>query len=1048
MRFLVPVRVVLTIIIPVGILACNQMSFQKTITKKNHMGLASELLSTRPDKSGPLKIVIRLPADPLGKVPKEQRVDQLTLILAQQKSLTEKLSSISNKINIIYKYQSILNALYIVVPEDLVNQIDPLIPEGSHVALATVFQRPDIKSQLATSAVPVDLKNHNSVKYIGADQLHLMDIKGQGLKIGVIDTGIDYTHAMLGGSGKVEDYKKINPSQQTDQYPNTKVIGGYDFVGTDYDSASPDFLLRIPKPDLNPLDESGHGSHVAGTIAGIGDGIQSYTGVAPEASLYALKVFGKEGSTDDAVVMAALDFAANPDGNIETDDALDVVNLSLGSPFGTPKLLYNEAIKNLNAMGTIIVASAGNSGDVSYITGAAAVNDDALSVAASIDDMDQNWHFGASSFQIPNQKELIAESAEATFTKPLLSFAELTGKLVYIGLAASVTSEQAELLKGNIALIDRGEITFVTKITNAMNAGAIAAVVINNTTGSPSTMGGGTDILAIPAIMISQDNGKIIKMSLEQNQVITANLKTENKIAKPELIDTLTDFSSRGPRSEDSIIKPEIAAPGANIISAKVGGGTDVVQMSGTSMASPHIAGLMALLKQKHRDLNPQELKSLVMINAKSIKDPMGVTYPVTLQGAGRVQALNAVYSGISIDPSSISLGRNEIELSKILIRTLKFKNLEERDINLTLESQLNANLKLISPQKITLKAHEELSVKVQIKITAPKEKGFTHELDGFIIFKDENQKIYSVPVLAMTLKISHLSAGKLKVQASSPNESTGSMINFEVKNTSLNPGPAYLFQLLGLDPLKDDKGIQHQGLSSACDLESVGYRTIKTSVNGQVKELLQMSLKLYNPLTTWNTCEFSVLIDENNDGIADQELAGANKENTDGLGKGMASLLLDANLARAIRLEYETKVSNKVEKPVLNFTTAIQEIMPVNQFNQSSLMIIQTPISSLKTIPGKKIRIKVSALNLELDTIETDDFLGKDWFELPLEAKAQSITDIPETIELQGNETQSLELTKGEGSASMVIYYPLNHGAMTSAGDNQSQLLEFVNDL
>lgn len=1045
MSFVRAARAVLTISIPLGLLSCHPANKPKSeIFQRASEGSVAELISTRPEKTGPIKLMVRLPADPLSKVSKEMKAEQLALVLSQQKDFTEKLQALSEEIKVVYTYKHILNAMYVVVPEGLGSQLDPLIPHGSQLELATNFQRPDAKVQAENNSFTGDISAHNSVKFIGADQLQNQGLKGQGMRVGVIDTGIDFTHAMLGGSGLVDDYKKINPSQKTEQFPNKKVVGGFDFVGTEYDSASANTLLRIPKPDANPLDESGHGSHVAGTIAGIGDGTHSYTGVAPEASLYALKVFGKDGSTDDSVVMAALEYAADPDQNIETNDALDVVNLSLGSPYGTPKLLYKEAIANLNTIGTLVVASAGNSGDTSYITGAPAVNEEALSVAASIDDMDQNWHFGAASFQIPNLEEILAETAEASFTKPIKSFEQIGGKLVYIGKAAQVSDEQAVLLKGNVALIDRGEIPFATKITNALKAGATAAVVINNAAGSPFTMGGGNETLEIPAVMIGLDPGKTIRDQVIKGATVSVNLKSDKKIAKPELIDTLTDFSSRGPRSEDSIIKPEISAPGSNIISAKVGGGAEVVQMSGTSMAAPHMAGVMALLKQSHHTLRAQELKSLAMLTSKSIKDAQGSTYPIALQGAGRIQTVLAKDAGLTVVPAAVSLGRIEVQSSKILVRTLTFKNLESSDLNLTLDPQLNAHLQLISPRTLTLKAQEQMTVDFQFKLKAPDAKGFDHELDGFILVKDQNQKVYSLPVLAMALKIANIKAESLKVHANTPADSTGSLVDLTLKNDSVHSGPAYVFQLLGQDGLKAEKGLRHRGLSTACDLESVGYRTVKVDIEGQKKEILQMALKLYNPLTTWNTCEFSVQIDADGDGVADQELAGASRENTEGLGKGMASLLLNAGKARHLRKDFENKVATHAENPVLDFSGAVDELMEVKAFNQSSLMIIQTSIASLKTVPGQNLRVKVGALNLEQDAVESDDFLGNDWTNMPLNAQAQTLTAIPESIEVSAKGTAIKSLTKGEGSAPIIIYYPFNHGAMTSAADLQSQILDF----
>jgi subtilisin family serine protease len=1000
-------------------------------------GPVAKIISTRPQWKGPLTLIIRLPSEPLARVAVNVRVDQLITINVEQEELIAKLGKISSDIKVIYRYKNILNGLFVVVPADKANQIDSILPQGTQVQWTTHFSRPEVKLTKESAAGSTgNLKEHNSVKFIGGEVLHEKGFKGQGMRVGVIDTGIDYTHAMLGGSGLVGDYKKINPSLPSDQFPNNKVVGGTDFVGTDYDSASANPELRIPKPDSNPLDEAGHGSHVSGTIAGVGNGVSNYDGVAPEATLYALKVFGKEGSTDDSVVIAALEYAADPDGNPETQDQLDVVNMSLGSEFGTPKILYKEAISNLNRAGVVVVASAGNSGNVSYITGAPAVSDEALSVAASIDDMEQNWHFGAASFKAADDTdEVLTETAEATFSKPLADIDKAEGKLVYVGKAAVITDEQAALLKGNVALIDRGEIAFAVKVTNALKAGAIAAVVVNNVEGSPFTMGGGSETLDIPAIMISLEFGKPIRDKVTLGQMVYANLKSTKKIAKPNLIDTLTDFSSRGPRSEDSVIKPEISAPGSNIVSAKMGGGSEVVQMSGTSMAGPHIAGVMALIKQAHKDLLPEQLKSLAMLTSKSINDAGGDRYPIAMQGAGRVQVDKAVESGVAVVPASISLGRNEVSNSKTVVRKIQIKNIDNKELTLTVDSKLASDLVLVSPQVITLKAQEQKTVDIVVKLKAPAADKFDTELDGFIYLKDQNQKTYSLPVLAIVLKVSDIQVSKMTIHSTSELDSSGSLVELTVQNKSNHSGTAEIFNLLGTDERKANQNLQNKGLSTACDLESIGYRT----VNGK----LEMALKLYNPLTTWNTCEFSVQIDADGDGLADQELAGASRANIEGLGKGLTSILMNAVKARELRKLFEAKVAAHIEGPIMDFTEAVQEFSPITAESQTTLMLIQASLAKLKTIPGQKLRIKVGALNLETGTVESDDYLGKSWIEINLDPAAQTVSDLPGTIALSAGESTQLSMTKGEGHSDLIVYFPQNHASLTSVDDKQSKIIE-----
>jgi len=610
--------------------ACTKSTPKQTL---NPLLQDSQIISTRPQNSKQFIAVLKLKNPALleniqpsaGKPTVDANL--LKAINDEQAQVIAAVKALSSDIQVMYRYKMVLNAVAVLAPIELQDKLGQLA-QIAYSEAAGNFARPVIMEN-SNSAVATAIQERNSAKFIGAASLNAEGITGKGVKVGIIDTGIDYTHAMFKGAGTEEAYKAIQPSGEAVGFPSEKVVGGIDLVGTLFDSASPDFAKHIPVPDMNPIDEAGHGTHVAGTVAGLGDGVSSYNGMAPDASLYAIKVFGAEGSTSDSVVIAALEYAADPNGDGDLSDQLDVVNMSLGSGYGNPHILYSEAIKNLTNGGTSVIASAGNSGHENYIVGAPSTSTQALSVAASVDDGDQNWKFDSSQINFADGQKLIVEAIQAATTKKIADIGQVSGRLVYVGNAAQdFTDDVKASLKGNVALIDRGVVTFNEKVKRAADAGVIGVVVVNNAPGTPIAMGT-TDTFNFPAIMITQDNGAKVKDALK-NADVTIDFAGPTKIEKPELIDTLTSFTSKGPRSMDGFIKPEISAPGNNVISAKRGGGKATVQMSGTSMAAPHMTGIMALLRQAHPELTPSQLKSMVMATAKTIGEK-GERYPISL---------------------------------------------------------------------------------------------------------------------------------------------------------------------------------------------------------------------------------------------------------------------------------------------------------------------------------------------------------------------------------------------------------------------------------
>jgi subtilisin family serine protease len=486
------------------------------------------------------------------------------------------------------------------------------------------------------SVAPVakhELDNAESVPWIGAPAVWDAIGTGEGVSIGIIDTGIDYQHMNFGGDG-------------SDSFPTAKVVGGYDFVGDDYTGGND------PVPDEDPLDCGGHGTHVAGTAAGLGVEGNIGPGVAKGADLYALKVFGCEGYT--LVTAQAIEWAMDPNGDGDMSDHLDVINMSLGSQFGDPNDPSAISSNHAAELGIIVATSAGNSGDVPYITGSPGVASKAISTAASGKPQE------VLAVEFTGDWEGSVEAIEGS-SPAQLSAGPVSGLLVQdpdniigcgeAGFAVDMTD--------GIALISRGGCTFDEKFWNAQQAGAIGVIVYNDGTDAgriaPIFMGGigSTYPVTIPGVMIPATNGFELSGALGEGAAINA-LMDESLTTPTAFVDVIQGFSSRGPGNGGSGFKPDVTNPGAAIVSAAVGTVDQGVAFWGTSMASPHTAGVGALLRQQHPDLDTSAIKALMQNSTEDVVIPI----PLSRQGVGRVDAANAMALGSYAAPGGVSFGR------------------------------------------------------------------------------------------------------------------------------------------------------------------------------------------------------------------------------------------------------------------------------------------------------------------------------------------------------------------------------------------------------
>jgi hypothetical protein len=478
------------------------------------------------------------------------------------------------------------------------------------------------------------------------------NLTGAGVRLGIIDTGLDYLHTDFGGPGSGYDQ---NDGTRIDDlpglFPNAKVAGGYDFAGDDYDG------YTIPRPDPDPMDCDGHGTSVAGVAGGLGvttngdtyrgvygtntplQSLRIPPGIAPGVTLYGLRVFGCEGST--FLVPQALDWAVDPDGDGSYADHLDVVNISIGSAFTPPDDLSFVAIENASQAGVMVVQSAGNDYDTFFISGCR--GERSVVVAAAMHDT--YFTYGVR-IHSPSSITGTYEGAGADFG-PLPGVSVFTNVVYADPPLAGTPLVNAAAVNNNICLIDRGTYDFVVKVKNAQNAGARAVIMVNNRAGPPSSMGGSDPSIVIPSLMVSQGVGAAIKSNLAGG--VKAEISGNTVVMMTSRADTIVDYSSQGP-SLNGILKPDISAP-TEVMAPKTGTGSAGGNFNGTSCASPVTAGAMVLLKQRFPAMSLEELKAL-LLNTSShdlflLTNGVSPRWQPSRAGAGRLDVTNALSASL-----------------------------------------------------------------------------------------------------------------------------------------------------------------------------------------------------------------------------------------------------------------------------------------------------------------------------------------------------------------------------------------------------------------
>jgi subtilisin family serine protease len=472
-----------------------------------------------------------------------------------------------------------------------------------------------------------------------------LGLTGAGVKVAVMDTGIDFDHPDLGGCFGA----------------GCRVFTGWDFVGDDFnaDDTSPTYN-PIPSPDPIPDDCNGHGTHVAGIVGANG----AIRGVAPGVTFGAYRVFGCNGSTTSEIMIAAMERAYN--------DGMDILNMSIGAAFQWPQYPTAVAASRLVTRGMVVVASIGNSGASGLYSASAPGLGKNVIGTASFD----NTHVLLPAFTVtPDGKKIGYTNATAAPAAPDSGSFEMarTGTTASPADGCTATGALPDLT-GKVALIRRGTCGFAEKAANAQAAGAAGVVLYNNAPGFINPTVAGPVVITIPVVAITQDEGALIDSRIAAGTV-TMTWTTQQVSLPNPTANLISSFSSYG-LAPDLSLKPDIGAPGGSINSTyplELGGNANI---SGTSMASPHVAGAAALLMQAEPGTHPARFRDYFQNSA----DPKvwggnpatGILDNVHRQGAGMLDIDDTILSTTSVLPAKLALGESAAGPS---VQQLRVKN-------------------------------------------------------------------------------------------------------------------------------------------------------------------------------------------------------------------------------------------------------------------------------------------------------------------------------------------------------------------------------------
>ena len=563
-------------------------------------------------------------------------------------------------------FDTVLNAVVVTATDDVFEQLQKL--EG----VTKVYREEMYYEQMDAS---LDLIKAKAVwESLGGEAN-----AGKGVKVAVIDGGIRPENPLFRDSGMTAPSSKPTSDYCATTEPafcNNKLIAAR--------FSTPTFAT-VPQEYMSPLGNGGHGTHTAGTSVGVAtkvwfdgttnivpmkDGVEAkdgftevtVSGVAPGAYLMVYKalfqVFRTDGtvtgSGSNVMLLEALDWAVK--------DGADVINNSWGgsagaNPASSP---YQAAFKAAEDAGVVVVTSAGNSGPTAQTIGCPGCIESGITVASTT-----TGRFFANSVTLAGGSPLLAIPG-STFSETIADLtADPKAKVVNAATAAPTNALgcnafPADTFKDSFAMISRGTCAFAVKINNAMAAGATGAIIVQNNDGQPTPMS--SPDTTIPNVMITKADAATLAAAVAADPTKEVTIsRFATKLINPQFADNMSDFSSRGPDGDNNILKPDMGAPGGNILSgtspdASEDGATFEL-MSGTSMAAPHVAGAAAIMQQKFPKWTAVEIKTALTstsVNGLKKEDSIKDTTPFDI-GAGRLDLSRAVKAAATFDKPSFA---------------------------------------------------------------------------------------------------------------------------------------------------------------------------------------------------------------------------------------------------------------------------------------------------------------------------------------------------------------------------------------------------------